>query len=223
MPAGPPHSTWAPPGWPTAASAAFFVACWLNGYCRRPLVTGIHHCRTAGKQKTCLAYYGPVPSCSYLTVPAPARSGQWRRVARLRWTFTASYPTLRFFRVWGLTALANTFWFLCPYIYMVSDQPFYCLQELLRNSTGFLTTILLAVGTAFHFVKCPAICPFSFCLHPCFRSVTARAFFAHLRSIAFRFRFALSAPAVTLRNTSVFDKNLQLNDPLWVLPWPVFR
>ena len=79
---------------------------------------------------------------------------------------------------------------------MVSNQPFYCLQEVLRKSTGFLTTILLAVGTAFHFVTCPAICPFSFCLHPCFRSVPARAFFAHLRSIAFRIRFALSAPAV---------------------------
>jgi hypothetical protein len=109
-------------------------------------------------------------------LPAPARSGQWRRVARLRMTFTASFPTLSFFWVWGFTSLADTFTFLKPLFYRLLQSLFHCLSVLRFFIAGYLTSFLLADGTAFHCVTCPAIRPFSFYLYPCSRSVPAGAF-----------------------------------------------
>jgi len=105
--------------------------------------------------------------------PAVGSGAGWRGFAvRLR----LRYPTLRFFWVWGLTALADTFSFQKPFFYQLLLSRFHCLTKLRYFIAGFLTSFLLADGTAFHCVTCPAIRPFSFCLHPCSRSMPAGAF-----------------------------------------------
>jgi hypothetical protein len=137
-------------------------------------------------------------------LPAPARSGQWRRVARLRWTFTASISDTQFFLGLGVDGSCEHFYVSKATFLSVTPKPF----SLPVSTSIFYRRVLnfLSFGgwhsISLRYMPCHPpvfILPASL---PMLRA--GRCLFAHLRSIAFRIRFAHAVPAGDASLTFIF-------------------